>query len=212
MIKVIITDDHLLVIDGILAMLSDQPDIQAIGHAENGKALLDMLTTQQPDVILMDINMPGFNGIETTRQVKATYPNIQVLILTMHNDKESIANVLEAGAAGYILKNTGKKEMISAIKKVAAGGRYFSEAVTNMVMDSLTQPTLPETAEPTVFLTPREKDILTLIAKELTATQIAEQLFITVNTVETHRKNLRQKLKVRSTGGLIKWAISNGLG
>jgi DNA-binding NarL/FixJ family response regulator len=165
----------------------------------------------EPDLILMDVNMAGMDGIEATKQVRKNYPAVKVLMLTMFNTRDYIEKVLKAGAQGYILKNTGKEELNHAIEKVMNGESYFSKEVTERIMEGLQGKKTSAYDPMMVELTEREKDVLKLIAKELTTQEIADQLFISFNTVETHRKNLISKLNVRNIAGLVKYAVQQGL-
>jgi len=221
-IRILIADDHQLIRDGLRSMLENTDDLQVIGEAGDGKSLIELLNkkSKETDIILMDIKMPDKTGIELTQQVSKLYPHIKIIALTMFESDHYITGMLQAGAVGYLLKNTGKQEVIQALRDVAAGKTYFSESVTQSVMarfmSSHNHPADTNASEPTpelanVHLTKREKEILILIAGELTNQQIAERLFISPRTVETHRRNLIQKLGVKNTIGLIKFAISNGL-
>ena len=213
MINVIIADDHQMFIDGIKSLLINEPDIEIIGEALNGKQVLEKLENAPCDLVLMDINMPVMDGIEATSKLKEKFPQVTVLILSMFNEKEMSTRILEAGAAGYILKNTGKAELIKAIHHVVDGSTYYSNAVTDTIMASLRPGAKDEDEnELEIPLTRREMDVLKLIVHEGTTSEIADQLHISTHTVETHRKNLLAKLQVRNTAGLVKWAIANGIG
>lgn len=210
MIKIIIADDHQMFIDGIKALLLNEKDIKLVGEALSGKEAIAGVTKERPDIILLDINMPDMDGIETTRELRKNFPDIKIIILTMHNNYEFISTLVSEGASGYILKNTGKVELIKAIKTVYSGSTFFSVAVTETIMKNLNRKPEEEKLG-AVQLTKREKEILILIAQELSTKQIAEKLFISVNTVETHRKNLMAKLHAKNVTGLVKFAIQVGL-
>lgn len=209
MVRIMIADDHQMLIDGITSLLADQSDIQIIGQAHNGQELLDLMKTTLPDVVLMDINMPEMDGIEATRIIRETYPDVRVLMLTMHDGADFITNVLEKGASGYILKNTGKKELIRAIGTLAQGGTYFGMQVSATLMKHLQQKA--NNPEKPVSLSTRETQILQLICAEHTTAEIAAQLGIGIHTVETYRKNLLHKLKARNIAGLVRYAMNVGL-
>jgi two-component system nitrate/nitrite response regulator NarL len=211
MIRIMIADDHQMFIDGIKSLLATQKQVKVVAEAHNGHEVLELLEKDQPDLILMDVNMLGMDGIEATRQVRKQYPAIKVLMLTMFNTRDYIEKVLKAGADGYILKNTGKEELSTAIEKVMKGESYFSREVTERIMEGLQKKKTAENDPMMVELTEREKEVLKLIVKELTTQEIADQLFISFNTVETHRKNLISKLQVRNIAGLVKYAIQQGL-
>lgn len=197
-------------IDGIKALLLNEKDIKLVGEALSGKEAIAGVTKERPDIILLDINMPDMDGIETTRELRKNFPDIKIIILTMHNNYEFISTLVSEGASGYILKNTGKVELIKAIKTVYSGSTFFSVAVTETIMKNLNRKPEEEKLG-AVQLTKREKEILILIAQELSTKQIAEKLFISVNTVETHRKNLMAKLHAKNVTGLVKFAIQVGL-
>ena len=210
MIKVAIADDHQMFIDGIKSLIKGNKTIQVVAEANNGEALLETLTKTPVNLILMDVNMPVMDGIETTKKVKELFPDIKVIMLTMFGTRDYIEKLLRAGANGYILKNTGKEELTTAIEKVMQGESYFSKEVTERIMEGL-QGKKNETNPMMVELTEREKDVLRLIAQELTSREIADKLFISFHTVETHRKNLISKLQVKNIAGLVKYAVQNGL-
>lgn len=210
MIKIAIADDHQMFIDGIKSLLKGNKNMLVSVEATNGEQLLSLLKEQQTEVILMDVNMPVMDGIEATKQVKKLFPEIKVIMLTMFSSKDYIEKLLRVGANGYVLKNTGKEELTTAIEKVMQGESYFSKEVTERIMEGL-QGKKAENNPHMVELTEREKDVLRLIAQELTSHEIADKLFISFHTVETHRKNLISKLQVKNIAGLVKYAVQNGL-
>ena len=206
-----IADDHQMFIDGIKALIKNEKEIEVIGQALNGKALLLMLDAILPDIVLMDINMSEMDGIEATRTITQKYPMVKVIMLSMHSTKEFVAGLIEAGASGYILKNTGKKELVDAIQQVSKGKSYYSEEIMKLMMDSFKNPASKIQNPELQQLTEREKDVLKLIAAEFSTKEIADKLFISPNTVETHRKNLLSKLKAKNLAGLVKYAVQMGL-
>lgn len=206
MINLLIADDHQVVIDGLKSLLSLEDDFLVVGEALNGKMVLEALKDRKVDVVLLDINMPVMDGIETTKIMRKDHPDVKILILTMYNKPEFIRNILEAGASGYVLKNVGKEELIDAIRKVEKGEDYFSLSVTRTMMDSYKSGTNSNTFE----LTKRERDVLKLLAKGHMTTEIAEKLFISPHTVNTYRKNLLSKLNVKNTASLVRYAIEKG--
>lgn len=211
-IRVLVVDDHQLIIDGLKSLLQDEPDIVFTGGANSMQQAIDFVTNNQVQVVLADINMPEGSGIETTRKLKAMQPDIQVLALTMHEDINMIRKMVEAGASGYILKRTNMNEVLEAIRVVAKGGKYLGRDVQEILLNNMGQPEKPaEQTENPSRLTQRESEILNLIAKELRNEEIAEKLFISERTVETHRRNIFTKTKTKSIVGLIKYAIANGL-
>lgn len=217
--KVVVADDHQLFIEGLKALLKDTDEIQLVGEAENGKMLLDLLETKLADVVLMDIKMPVMDGIEATKKVKELYPHIKVLALTMHDDPIYISEILKVGASGYLLKNTGKEELISAIKKVQAGEKFLSHDVSAKLIEQMFSADQPSMSGGSTMggngrkpdITKRELEIIKLIAQEMTNTEIAAKLNNSPMTIITHRKNLLRKLGVKNTAGLIRYAVQNGL-
>ena len=213
-IKVIVADDHQLVIDGIRSLLSTVDNIDVIGEALDGRELLKLLETHSPDLILMDINMPNMDGMKATEKIREQYGDIKVLVLSTYDDVRLVREILKLGARGYILKSSSKDEMINAIQTLHQGGNYFSRELSDKMMRSMMQDgSLDNSREPLlpVSLTRRETEVLRLIAMEYTGNEISEQLHISINTVETHRKNLLRKLKAKNTAGLVRYAMKHDL-
>lgn len=212
-IRIMVIDDHQLIIDGIRFILLGEEEVLFAGGANNLKDALDFLSHNEIDVVLADISMPDHSGIEVTKKIKEIYPKIKVLALTMHEDITMITKMLEAGASGYILKRTNMNEVFEAIKVVADGGKYLGREVQAILMDYLSatasEEELPDDAP--VQLTVRELEVLNLIAREYSNDDIANKLFISPRTVETHRRNIFTKTKTKTIVGLIKYAIHNGL-
>ena len=210
MIRVFIADDHQVLLDGLHTLLGSVEDLEVVGTAHNGREVLDFVKRELVDVILLDINMPVLNGIETCKILSKEYPDIKILALSMYEKASFIQQMLKNGALGYILKNTGQEELVDAIRTVHAGDQYLSKVVSDTLMQSLigksaaSRQYIPE-------MTRREKEVLALIAKELTTQEISDELHISLNTVETHRKNLLSKFGVRNSVGLIKVALERGL-
>lgn len=215
-IKIFVADDHQLFIEGIKALTRDSQEVKLIGEAENGEDLLAQLKTNQPNVILMDINMPKINGIEATKKIRLLYPEIKILALTMFDDTLYLSEMIKAGASGYLLKNAGKAELITAITTVYKGERYVSSEVSLKMIDKMNnnEQSSAENKMPPVRkseVTKKELEILKLIAQELTNAEIASKLNNSPMTIITHRKNLLRKLGVKNTAGLIKYAMENGM-
>lgn len=215
MIKVLLVDDHKIIRDGIKAMLSDAENIEIVGECEDGSLVVPFLDKNEVDIIFMDVSMPKQNGIETTKQVIEKYPKAKVIALTMHNQESYITKMLKVGAVGYVLKNTGCDDLLSAIKSVNEGQSYFSSDVSEIMMSKFMKKPTDNYVNPDMIstedLTTREKEIIKLISDELTNNEIAEKLFISPRTVDTHRRNLLQKLGVKNTAGLVKFAMNNNL-
>jgi DNA-binding NarL/FixJ family response regulator len=211
MIKVLIADDHKVFRDGIISILEKEEDIDVVGEAGDGREVMDLLDKVQPDVILMDIAMGNAGGIEASNLIKTQFPKIKILALSMHNESTYIVKMLEAGAKGYLLKDAGGKEMIRAIRVVNEGNTYYSGEVSAAIIEHLTKGTKPKEKKEGIPLSKRELEVLQLIAEEFTNPEIAEKLFISIRTVDTHRRNLIEKLAVKNTAGLVKYAIRNGI-
>ena len=210
-IKILIADDHQMFIDGIKALLESNKAFSIVGEANNGNQVIEKLETTEVDIILMDVNMPELDGIEATKKIIKAYPKVKVLMLTMFNTRDYIEKVLKAGAHGYILKNTGKEELQEAILKIMNGESFFSKEVTEKIMQGLQKKKEAQNDPMFIELTDREKEVLIWIVEELTTQEIADKLFISHHTVETHRKNLISKLNVKNTAGLVKFAIQHGI-
>lgn len=198
-----IVDDHVLIIEGIKSMLQDEQDISLLGHAYDAASCLRFLQHQQPDVILMDINLPDLSGIELCKQVFSQYPAIRIIGLSTYNQLSFITKMLNNGALGYMLKNATKGEFLSAIHTVMQGRQYLSFDASE-VMKSVETQEVP-------ILTRRETEVLQLIAKGLTNTEMAALLFVSPTTVDTHRKHLLEKFNARNTATLIKMAVEMSL-
>ena len=209
MIKILIADDHQMFIDGLRSLLEGSKEICVVGEAGNGQQVLDLCEHQEVDIVIMDINMPVMDGIQATRELLKKHPSIKILALSMYNDKEYITDILKAGALGYILKNTGKENLLKAINTLQSGDNYLADEVSKTLLNSfIRKPRLMQIMEK---LSGREKEVLECIASGRTTHEIAEQLFISKNTVETHRKNLLYKLKARNTAELVNNAYKQRL-
>lgn len=212
-IRVVIADDHLIFIEGIKTLIKDT-DVALVGEATDGDNLIQILQGKDADVVLMDVNMPRLNGIQATEKIKSRFPNVKVLGLTMVEDSRNISAMMKAGASGYLLKTTGKQELIDAIHKVHEGQRYLSNEVSLKLIDDLLTPSESSQTsrqERNPQITRRESEIIKLIAQELTNDEIARKLNNSPMTIITHRKNLLRKLGVKNTAGLVKYAVQNGL-
>jgi len=210
MIRLLLADDHQVLLDGLQLLLKNEADMQVVAVAKNGKQALDVLKKSEVDVALLDINLPVLNGIETCRRIKKDFPRVAVLALTSYDKGAFIQQMLKAGAAGYVLKNAAADEIVQAIRTVHAGETYLSPSVSTTLLNTLrNQADAQEDFIPQ--LTRREQQVLQLIAAEQTTKEIAEQLHLSQNTIETHRRNLLSKLNVRNVAGLIKVALQRGL-
>ena len=210
-IKILIIDDHQLVLDGLKALIKGVPEFVLVAEANSGAEALEKTRSSHFDVVLTDIEMPGINGIETTRLLLQEHPNAKALALTMYNEKGIINKVIEAGASGYVLKNVNKSELIEAIKKVAFGQKYFSAEVVSTLLEKEAVNIVPSKEEASLDkLTKREVEILKLIALGFSNREVGGKLFISPRTVDTHRTNLMVKLQVKNIAGLIRYAIQSG--
>ena len=206
-IKLLIADDHAILRDGIVSLLKQEPSFMVVATAANGHEVMDILENNEVDVCLLDINMPGLDGMEAAKQIREKKPAIKIIMLTTYNDKEIISELIHIGVAGYLLKNSDKQELVEAVNKVMKGRHYFSEEVENIILQGLTEKKTSEL----VPLTDREVQIVELLAKEYTNDKIAKELSISYRTVESHRKNIMQKTKSHNLAGLLKYAYSRGL-
>ncbi|TXK49832.1 response regulator transcription factor [Pontibacter qinzhouensis] len=218
MINVIITDDHKIIRDGIIALLHNDPAITVVGEASNGKELIELLDSVTPDVVLLDINMPELDGFETTKYLKQHYPNVKVLVLSMLDHESYVNRVIELGASGYILKNSGKEELSAAIRLVSSGHIYISSTVALDLLKKIgnqnmfSSVTCPDTKDKKYKdISKRELEVLTLIGEGYTNAEIAERLFTSKRTIETHRQNLLEKTQTKNTATLIKYALQNNI-
>lgn len=211
MLRILIADDHQLVIDGLLLMIQEATDMHCVGQASNGVEALEILSKEPVDVLLIDLNMPQMDGLECCKIVRERYPDTRVLVLSMMRELSLVKAMLKQGASGFLLKNAGKDEVLDGIRKVAEGKQAFSEAILESLMNSFAQKPAKTSGSPYPTISRREKQILQLIYDEKTTQEIADELFISFGTVETHRRNLLLKLNARNTAGLVKAAIEFNL-
>jgi two-component system, NarL family, response regulator NreC len=209
-VRILICDDHTLFVEGVKAMLRSEPSLEIIGEARDGRQAVELVKELKPDVLLMDISMPDMNGFDATRLVHKFEPGVKVLILTMHDEEELVARCLEAGAAGYLIKDTPASQLLYAIEAVHRGEKYLSPAVLHKVIGGYVQnSTRPKTSYDR--LSQREREILKLLAEGLSVKDIATHLNLSVKTVEVHKYNLMKKIDVHDRAELIKYAIQRKL-
>ncbi len=201
-IRVFIVDDHHMVIEGIRFLLQGETSVECLGHATSAASCLAFLSVSQPDIILMDINLPDTSGIELCRVIKLRYPSLQVIGLSTFNQQSFVERMIQNGASGYILKNATREELVTAIHRVNKGKKYYSAEIAQSLKSG--QPGIP-------LLTRREKEVLELIAEGYTNAEIADKIYVSVTTVDTHRKNLLAKFDTRNTASLIRMAMNCGL-
>ena len=212
-IQVMVVDDHKMFVEGVQAIFSDSSHIQVVKTVHDWNEVMKSIeNTPNLDIILLDINLPNINGLELTKLISKKYPAIKILILSMYNNAEYIKEVLKEGASGYVLKNTDHEELLNAIQSVFAGNQFYSQSVTQTMINSFAKKSQRNNTDILqVKISKREKEILSLIIKEHTAQEIANMLFISLHTVETHRSNLMSKLGVRNSAGLVRVALENNL-
>lgn len=204
MITLVIADDHKLFRQGMVAMLGKDKAIKVIGEALDGFEALDLLAELQPNVLLLDIEMPKVDGFEVLKKVKKLTLKTKILVLTMHSSAEFVKNIVKAGASGYLKKDSDKEVLLSAIKEVHHTGSYYPPETAHLVLQSLQERNKGE------LISPREKEVVTLIAEGLTTKEIAEKLFLSKHTIESHRQNILLKLDLKNSAELVRYAIKRG--
>jgi DNA-binding NarL/FixJ family response regulator len=205
LIRVVLADDHALVRAGIRALVQNVAGVEVLAEASDGRDALALIKTHQPDVVLMDISMSGLNGLEATARIAKEYPDVRVIILSAHANEEYVFQALRTGAAGYLLKDAGTAELELAIKAVARGDTYLSPAASRHLADYMRR--TGGEANAVDVLTPRQREILQLIAEGQTTKEIARTLHISVKTVETHRMQLMERLNIHDVAGLVRYAV-----
>ncbi len=210
-IRIMLADDHAILRDGLSQAFEAEEDMEIVGQAGDGYAAVEKARELRPDIVVMDINMPNLNGIEATREIRRDVPGVHVIVLSMHSAKPCIKEIFRAGASAYLHKNCGFDELARAVRTVAEGKTYVSPSISNIVVEELGRP--EEKTEPTVFslLTPREREILQLLAEGGTVKHIAQQLHVSHKTIEAHRLRIMNKLNVDTVAQLTKYAIQEGL-
>lgn len=207
-INILVVDDHSLVREGIITMLSIYDDFEIIGDAESGEDALKKIEDEKPDVILLDINMPGINGIETAKRILENYDSIKIIILSMEVTQDHISEAIKAGVAGYLAKDTKKEVLAEAIRKVMTGEQYFGDKISQVIFKGFYKQSKGEqVANENKDLSKREVEVLRQIASGLSNREVADKLFISIRTVDAHRNHIMQKLNMKSTAQLVKYAI-----
>jgi len=213
-IRILLADDHQLVRTGIANLLTGEAGLEIAGEASDAKEFLSMVDKVRPDIAILDIAMPGMSGIELTRQISQRYPFIRVLILSMYTSEEFIFNAINAGAKGYLPKNTSRKELINAIHAIHEGEEYFAESISNVILNSYIKKAKSgpdESGNKENQLSKRELEVLRLFAEGYSNQEIANKLFISIRTVESHKNHIMQRLELKSSVDLVKFAIRNNM-
>jgi DNA-binding NarL/FixJ family response regulator len=208
-IRILLADDHALLRDGLRSILARERDVEVVGEAADGRAAVDQARKLAPDVVVMDVGMADLNGIEATRRIRSASPNTRVLALSTHSDRRYVAGMLDAGASGYVVKVSAYDELIRAVRAVVSGRVYLSPAVADRAGETRKDASRPE--GPAAGLAPREREVLQLIAEGHRTPEIARRLRISAHTVETHRRNIMQKLDIHSVADLTRYAIREGI-
>jgi DNA-binding NarL/FixJ family response regulator len=209
--KVLLADDHAILRDGLRMVLDAQPGIIVVGEAEDGRQAVDMAEDVHPDVVVMDIAMPKLNGLEATRQIKRRWPDIKIVILTMHENQQYLSQIVQAGATGAVLKRSAGTELVMAVKAAARGESYFSPTIATMMLEDYRILLHQGNPEDENFLTEREREVLQLVAEGRTNQEIADTLFLSIKTVQTHRAHIMRKLGAHDRTDLVKYAIQIGM-
>ena len=210
-IRIVIADNHALFAEGLRSLVERQPDFAIVGEASDGREAVARARELRPDVVLMDVVMPGLNGLDATRQIRQEVPDTRVLALSMHVDKRYVLGMLEAGASGYVAKEASFDEVARALRAVAAGHVYLAPNIAGLVVEDYARRASPGTPDAAAALSPREREVLQLLAEGAPARRIARQLHISVKTVETHRRNILAKLELDTVADLVRYAIREGI-
>ncbi len=210
-IRILLADDHKIIRDGLKTLIEKETGMEVAAEAENGRKTVRLVQKLRPNVVIMDVTMPDMNGIEATRKIMEEVPGVRIIGLSMHSDRRYILGMLEAGACGYLLKDCAFDELAMAIRNVAAGNTYLSPRIAEVVVKGYLDKTPGPLAGLGSALTPREREVLQLLAEGMAAKEIAAHLNVSVKTVETHRRNMMEKLSMRSIADLTKYAVREGL-
>jgi DNA-binding NarL/FixJ family response regulator len=211
MITIILADDHEVVRLGLRALLGNEPDFQIVGEASDGLQTVNLVKRLNPDVLILDLMMPGINGIEVTQQVKKILPKTHIIILSMYSNEAYVLETLKKGAEGYVLKDSTGSDLVKAVREVIAGRRFLSPPLSERAIDIYMLTTKTTALDPYETLTPREREVLHMVAEGYSNVEIADYLSISPRTVEVHRANMMNKLGLRNQAGLIRYAIQRGI-
>ena len=208
--RILLVDDHRVVLEGLRSLIEQESDLEVVGLAEDGRAAMSMIDQLKPDIVVIDIAMPDLNGMEATTQIARDYSTTKIIALSMHTEGKYVRSMLDAGAAGYVTKETASSELLRAIRAVTRNRKYLSSDITDRVIDGYVNREVEDTSAMAI-LGGREREVLQLIAEGLTSGEIASRLHISTNTVDTHRRNLMKKLDLHSVAELTKYAVREGL-
>ena len=210
-LRVLLVDDHRLMREGLRKILESTPGIEVVGEAEDGRSALAAVATYRPEIVVMDLGMSGMNGIDATQRLRKDHPEIKVVALSTHADKRYVRNMIRAGAAAYVLKESASEDLLRAVNAAAHGEHYLSPQITGCLLESWTTPQTPESSSAYELLGARAREVLRLLAEGRTSKEIATQLELSTKTVETHRRNITQKVGLHSIAELTKYAVREGL-
>ena len=210
-IRIVLADDHRIVRDGLCALLAREKDIELIGQADDGLGAVRLARELRPDIVVTDVSMPGLNGVEATRRIRADEPSVRVLCLSVHAESRMVLAVLEAGASGYVLKDCSYDELALAIRKAMADQIHLSAELVGLVVKEVRSRGQPQVAGGSAALTPREREMVQLLSEGLSTQQVADRLHVSIKTVATHREHVMQKLDISSLAELTRYALCEGL-
>lgn len=210
-IRVLLVDDHRILRQGLAAILGAERDIDVVGGADDGRAAISTVATSAPHVVVMDVGMQGMNGVEATRHITAAQPQVRIVALSTHADRRYVLGMLEAGARAYVLKSSAAEDLVRAIRAVHRGDGFLSPEIAALVVGSYVERRFPTDRSAWSLLAPREREVLQLVAEGLSSKEVARRLEIALSTVETHRKNIMEKLDLHSVADLTRYAVREGI-
>ncbi|MEI6564889.1 MAG: response regulator transcription factor [bacterium] len=212
-IRIVLCDDHQIIREGIRSLLAKQSDMTVVGEGFNGRDAIQLVRDKKPDIIVLDIAMPEMNGTAAARRIFVDYPKVKILALSMHSDHHFVSEMLEAGASGYMLKDSAFSELVNAIRTILSGGLFVSPRIAGNVLEEFTRRTNPgkNSTRKVVELSPREKEILQLIAEGSSTKEIAQKMCVSIKTIETHRQHIMNKINAHNVAALTKYAVREGI-
>ena len=210
-VRILLVDDHQMMREGLRALLAHEPDFEIVGEASDGRTALELMRSLSPNVVVMDVGMPELNGVEATRRIRAENEHVRVIALSTHTDKRYVHHMLEAGASGYVLKIAAHDELVRAVRAASVGKTYLSPEIAGFVVERSTHPQAGKEVSAYSTLGAKEREVLQLVAEGKTSAETAKEMHISLKTVETHRRNIVQKLGLHGTAELTKYAVREGL-